>query len=99
VCLQLFGSSETCTPRFAAKTLPGTRSNAYELRNSGFEQNVFRAVFQNLRANDLGRKPECPGSCREETILRALTLMRPQFPSFELDIRWLRLQGLRSTPV
>lgn len=60
-----------------------------------FEQNVLRAIFQNMRANDLGRHPEFPGSTLEETILRAVAFLRPNFPGFEPHIDWPYLAGLR----
>jgi hypothetical protein len=47
-----------------------------------FEQNVLRSIFQNMRANDLGKSPEFPGSTVEETILRAIAFLRPHFAGF-----------------
>ena len=61
-----------------------------------FEQNVLRAVFQNYRANDLGRKAEYPGSTVEETIVRAVALVRDVWPAFEPHIKWVLLARLRS---
>lgn len=64
-----------------------------------FEQNVLRAIFQNMRANDLGKNPEVPGSTVEDTILRAIALLRPHFAAFEPQIDWPYLAALRrSTP-
>lgn len=60
-----------------------------------FEQNMLRAIFQNMRANDLGRNPEVPGSTVEDTILRAIAFLRPHFTAFEPRIDWPYLASLR----
>lgn len=65
------------------------------LPRGSFEQNVLRAIFQNMRANDLGRKPEVPGSTVEETLLRAIAFVRSCFTTFEPHVDWMYLAGLR----
>lgn len=60
-----------------------------------FEQNVLRAIFQNMRANDLGNNPEFPESTVEETILRAVACLRANVPVFEPHIDWPYLAALR----
>ena len=61
------------------------------------EQNLLRAIFQNMRANDLDRSPEFPGSTVEDTILRAVAFLRPHFDSFEPHIDWRYLASLRES--
>ena len=61
-----------------------------------FEQNVLRSVFQNLRANGLGRRPGYPGATLEDTILRAISFVREDFPQVQPHIDWQRLAALRS---
>lgn len=60
-----------------------------------FEQNVLRAVFQNMRANDLGRRPVHPGATVEETILRAIQFLHTHLNVFEPHIDWSYLASLR----
>lgn len=60
-----------------------------------FEQNVLRAVFQKMRANDLGKSPEVPGVTVENTVLRAVAFMRANFATFEPHIDWPYLAALR----
>jgi hypothetical protein len=60
-----------------------------------FEQNVLRAVFQNMRANDLGKHPEVTGATVEDTVLRVVAFMRANFPTFEPHIDWSYLALLR----
>jgi len=60
-----------------------------------FEQNVLRAIFQNMRANDLGKSPEFPGSTVEDAILRAIAFLRPHFAGFEPHVDWRYLATLR----
>lgn len=60
-----------------------------------FEQNVLRAVFQNMRANDLGKNPEVPEATVEDTVLRAVAFMRANFRTFEPHIDWIYLAALR----
>lgn len=62
-----------------------------------FEQNVLRAVFQNTRANDFGRRAEHPGSTVEETLSRAVALVRAHWPAFEPHIDWVRLAAIRAS--
>ena len=78
---------------------PGNEQIAVELSaipNGSFEQNVLRSVFQNLRANGLGHRPEYPGATLEDTVLRAISFVRANFPAFEAHIDWQRLGALRS---
>ena len=44
MCLQDSSSRGTVTHRFAGKTSPGTRSDAYELRNSGISTQLHRGI-------------------------------------------------------
>jgi hypothetical protein len=55
-----------------------------------FEQNVLRAVYWCSRANDLGRRPEHPGATADETLSRAISVIRTFEPSFEPNINWVR---------
>jgi hypothetical protein len=59
------------------------------------EQNVLRAVFQNMRANDLGKNPEVHEATVEDTILRAVAFMRANFTTFEPQIDWQYLAALQ----
>jgi len=60
-----------------------------------FEQNVLRAVFQNMPANDLGKKPEVRGATVEDTVIRAVAFMRANFTTFEPHVDWPYLAALR----
>jgi hypothetical protein len=89
----------TCRTRADTDMWPGNEQIAAELSaipKGSFGQNVFRSVFQNLRANGLGRRPEYPGATLEDTILRAISFVRANFPAFEAHIDWERLGALRS---
>jgi hypothetical protein len=44
------------------------------------EQNAFRMVFQIMRENDLGKRPERPDSTALETVDRTAALIRGDHP-------------------
>jgi hypothetical protein len=76
---------------------PGNERISQELKalpRGRFEQNVLRAIFQNMRANDLGRRPEHPGSTVDETLLRAIEFLRSHYVAFEPHVDWAYLVTL-----
>lgn len=54
-------------------------------------QNELRAIYQMSRENDLGKRPEHPGTTAVETAERSAAQVRKYHPDFEPDVDW---QGL-----
>lgn len=74
---------------------PGNRilAELSAMPRGSFGQNVLRMSYWCRRANDLGRKPEYPGSTITDTLMRAIADARSLEPSFEPNINWAQLDA------